>query len=82
MVDNGGSKMMRQLKVLVVEDSQVQSMILSKQLSSMGVQVKVVEDGQKAVDLHLAGASYDVIFIDNEMPVVSGPQVSSPSHDS
>lgn len=62
--------------MLIVEDNQVNRRILNKLLSSFSVESEDVENGKQAVDLCGSGASFDMILIDKEMPVMDGPEVS------
>lgn len=59
-------------KVLIVEDNQVNRKILKKLLSSFDVDSEDAEDGKQALDLCRNGATYDMILIDKEMPVMDG----------
>lgn len=59
--------------VLVVDDNDVNRMVLSRYVTKMitTAHVDYAEDGQKAVD-KLKSRSYDLIFMDMEMPVMGG----------
>lgn len=57
-------------KVLLAEDVQVNAMLLSKILGNLGLQVEVAANGQQALDLF--DASYDLILMDMQMPVLDG----------
>jgi CheY-like chemotaxis protein len=35
----------------------------------------VAENGKEAVDLFLEGKKFDIVFCDNEMPIMAGPEV-------
>lgn len=59
-------------KVLIVEDNQVNRKILKKLLSSFDIDSEDAEDGKQALDLCRNGATYDMILIDKEMPVMDG----------
>eukprot|EP01018_Ginkgo_biloba_P018558 Gb_27279 [translate_table: standard] len=62
-------------KVLIVEDNQVNRKILKKLLSSFNVDSEDAENGKEAVDLCRNGATYDMILIDKEMPMMDGLEV-------
>jgi len=63
---------LEQLKVMVAEDNKVNQKVLSRLLERLGVAVvKVVSNGKLAVDLE-AQESFDVIFMDIQMPVMDG----------
>lgn len=59
------------LRVLVAEDNTVNQRVVSLLLTRHGHQVCVVKDGKEALDA-LATASYDVVLMDCEMPVLDG----------
>jgi CheY-like chemotaxis protein/HPt (histidine-containing phosphotransfer) domain-containing protein len=58
-------------RVLVVEDNAVNQQVVIAILESMGCQVEAVWNGQEAVD-RLAQSSYDVVFMDCQMPTMDG----------
>lgn len=58
-------------KVLVVDDTLVNRMILQKYLSQNGADVVLAEDGQKAVEQYTA-TKPDIILMDVMMPVMDG----------
>lgn len=58
-------------RVLVVDDSATSSMVAKLMLESRGVQVEVASHGAEAVQ-KAAEASYDVIFMDCQMPGMDG----------
>ncbi len=63
------------LKVLVAEDNPTNQKVVKLLLKRLGVEPIVVADGQKAVDAVMAG-SYDVVFMDIQMPVMDGLEAS------
>jgi CheY-like chemotaxis protein len=63
------------VKVLLVEDNKVHTLILSMILRSFHVEITVAENGKEGVDLFLEGKKFDIVFCDNEMPVMAGPEV-------
>ncbi|KAL6002167.1 hypothetical protein ACLOJK_037615 [Asimina triloba] len=73
-----GLKLKKQLSVLVVDDNRVNRKIVMMMLAKLGVPAQEAENGQEAVNLHIAGARFDLILIDMEMPVMDGPQSTDP----
>ena len=59
------------LRVLLVEDNQVNRMIASTMLKRLGVQVRVAEHGLMALDL-LTKHPVDLVLMDLQMPVMDG----------
>jgi len=57
--------------VLVAEDHPYNQVLISEILESIGCKVTLVENGQQALD-HLDSQDYDLIIMDNQMPVMSG----------
>lgn len=60
------------LKVLVVDDTKVVQAALQMILSDLGCEVAVTDSGQKAIDLF--NTSFDVIFMDFNMPGMNGDE--------
>ncbi|MES2829587.1 MAG: response regulator [Bacteroidota bacterium] len=58
-------------KVLVIEDQELQSRILTEQLTSKGVEVKQAFTGEEALDL-LRDQTFDCIILDLKLPDISG----------
>ncbi|PRP87365.1 putative histidine kinase [Planoprotostelium fungivorum] len=64
------------LRVLVVEDNPLNQKILKRLLSSLGVyNTETAEDGRRAVEMALS-EPFDVVLMDVNMPVMSGPEAS------
>ncbi|MBW0146550.1 response regulator [Marinobacter sp. CAU 1620] len=61
----------RPLKILLVEDNQVNQMVASSLLKKLGHQVEHVENGQQALDA-LHARNYDLVLMDCQMPVMDG----------
>jgi two-component system sensor histidine kinase RpfC len=61
----------RPLKILVAEDNPINQMVIAKLLERAGHKVKVVGDGQRALDA-LRNDPLDVALLDLNMPVMSG----------
>ncbi len=64
----------RDKRILVVDDIEVNQIILVKILSSQGAVCEVAANGQEAVDAFLNSqpGTYDLIFMDVQMPVMDG----------
>jgi PAS domain S-box-containing protein len=58
-------------RVLVAEDNETNQMLIEIMLKERGLDFKIVDDGQKAVDEALEN-DYDIIFMDINMPVLDG----------
>jgi two-component system, sensor histidine kinase len=58
-------------RVLLAEDNAVNQLVARKILSSLGLDVTVVENGKLAVEKVQAG-SFDAVFLDCQMPVMDG----------
>lgn len=62
------------LQVLLVEDNELNREIAAELLENVGVQVDCAENGQEGVEKFMASeyGTYDVIFMDIQMPVMDG----------
>ncbi|MBN1218275.1 MAG: response regulator [Anaerolineae bacterium] len=63
--------LLKDKKVLIVDDDMRNSFALSKLLSDKGLIVKIAQNGQKALDL-LAEESVNLVLMDIMMPVMDG----------
>ena len=61
----------RPLRVLVVDDNEVNLLIATEMLSHAGVQVHTAEDGAQALQ-QLQAEPFDLVFMDMQMPVMDG----------
>ena len=59
------------LRVLAADDNGTNRLILNAMLTSLGVEVLLVEDGRKAVEAWRPGA-FDMLLLDISMPVMDG----------
>ena len=59
-------------RILVVEDDEINRRIILKQLEMDGHTVEVAENGKIGVDQVVKAKAYDIIFMDIQMPVMSG----------
>ncbi len=58
-------------RVLLVEDNQINQELAVDLLAGVGAHVEVVDNGRKAIDA-LTRASFDVVLMDCQMPVMDG----------
>jgi two-component system sensor histidine kinase/response regulator len=68
------------LRVLLVEDNDINQQIAVELLEGVGAKVDVANNGREAVDTLLGGPippPYDVILMDLQMPVMDGHQATS-----
>ena len=72
-------------KVLIVEDNEMNSDMLSRRLERRGFEVTVAVDGQQGVDM-TQSISPDIVLMDMSLPVLDGweatPQLKADSHTS
>lgn len=62
-------------RILVVEDNKVNQQVIVSMLKSLGQNVEVAENGHLALDM-LERASYHLVFMDCQMPVMDGYQAT------
>ncbi len=62
---------LRNLKILIAEDNDVNRLLMKKQLDTLGIEPTIVENGKLAYEAYLAG-NYDTILMDLHMPVQDG----------
>ena len=62
------------LHILVVDDIEVNRIILTKILTTLGAQCETAADGQEALEkfVNSQPGQYDIIFMDVQMPVLNG----------
>lgn len=61
------------MRLLVVEDNEINQQIASELLQAVGALVEIAENGQVALDkLHASPQGYDVVLMDLQMPVMDG----------
>jgi PAS domain S-box-containing protein len=68
------------LRVLLVEDNDINQQIATELLEGVGAKVDVASNGREAVDTLMGGPippPYDVILMDLQMPVMDGHQATS-----
>ena len=59
------------LRILVAEDNKINQMIMKELLSSVGVQVVLVDNGIKVLE-RLQEESFDIVLMDIQMPEMDG----------
>ncbi len=69
-----GENPLKGRRVLVVDDIDVNRLVLTKILTTMGAQCDMAVNGQDAVDKFTSAPpdTYDVIFMDIQMPILNG----------
>jgi CheY-like chemotaxis protein len=64
------------LKILIVEDYPINREILGEMLSELGHVTTGVGDGTEAVALIRSGQTFDLVFMDREMPTMDGVEAT------
>jgi CheY-like chemotaxis protein len=59
------------LRILVVDDNEINQVVACKFLQKLGCQVEVARNGREAVE-SIAHATYDAVLMDCEMPEMNG----------
>ncbi len=62
-------------KILVAEDYPANQLLVQRFLNDFGCEVDIVNNGQEAVDAFMQ-TSYDLIFMDCQMPIMDGYQAT------
>ena len=75
LADPGLREACRGKSILLVEDDPINQEIAMSLLSDFGLKVDVAGDGRQALEA-VAGASYDLILMDMQMPVMDGLQAT------
>lgn len=65
------------ISALVADDDTIIQKIHKALLTKLGLEVNVVANGKEVLDLYRSGTSFDLIFMDMEMPIMDGPEVRS-----
>ena len=62
------------LRILLVEDNELNRQIAAEMLGLLGVSVEIAENGRQAVDAIFSHPPlyYDMVFMDIQMPVLNG----------
>jgi len=59
-------------KILVAEDNEVNQLLINKLLKSKMIDVTIVNNGQECVEMYKKTQDFDLIFMDINMPILSG----------
>uniref|UniRef100_A0ACD5YU40 Uncharacterized protein n=2 Tax=Avena sativa TaxID=4498 RepID=A0ACD5YU40_AVESA len=62
------------VKVLIVEDTRVDAMVLSAMVRKFHCEITMAMNGKESVDLFIEGRKFDIVFCDKDMPIMSGPK--------
>lgn len=65
----------KKITILIVEDDPVIRKVHELTLRKAGLKPSVAKNGEEAVNLFLSGASFDLVLMDNNMPIMNGPMV-------
>ena len=68
---DGALSLQYPLKLLVVDDNDINLMLITKTLSKLGYSCKKASNGQLALDLVMQ-EEFDMIFMDMQMPIMDG----------
>jgi two-component system cell cycle response regulator DivK len=63
-------------RILVVEDEETNWFLIRDILENYNAELIWADIGQKAIDMLLSGQSFDVIFMDINLPVMDGYEVT------
>ncbi|KAL6867342.1 hypothetical protein ACP4OV_015366 [Aristida adscensionis] len=61
-------------RVLLVEDIRVDRVVLSAMLRRFNCDTTIALNGKEAVDLFYEGETFDLVLLDKDMPVMTGPE--------
>ncbi|GLJ55904.1 hypothetical protein SUGI_1200210 [Cryptomeria japonica] len=65
-----------QRRVLLVDDTKINRIILRKVLESLNLHCEEAENGKIAVDFIKQGRTYDLVLMDKEMPIIDGHEAT------
>jgi two-component system sensor histidine kinase/response regulator len=65
----------RSLRILLVEDNEVNREVVSEMLGRLGHQVTLASDGESAI-ARLEGGKFDAVFMDVQLPGIDGLEVT------
>lgn len=63
-------------RALIVDDEHLLRQIHEAMLNKFHLETDVAKNGKEAVELFASGKSYDLVFMDLEMPVMNGTKVN------
>ncbi|TVP75432.1 MAG: response regulator [Puniceicoccaceae bacterium] len=64
------------LKILIAEDNEVNQLIISRQLEALGCTCQMADDGAAALEVLKTDSSFQLILMDDNMPVLDGKRAS------
>ncbi|MCT7483991.1 response regulator [Aliarcobacter cryaerophilus] len=70
-VESKKMKLISSKKALIVEDNEINQLVTSKMLESIGFDIDIANDGLEAVDM-ANKSNYDIVFMDLQMPKMDG----------
>ena len=70
----------QELRILVVDDTEMNVDLLVRILRSMGFETETASDGEKALE-HIRAEHFDLIFMDHMMPVMDGMEAMRIIHE-
>lgn len=66
---------LRNLRILVAEDSDINQFIIKELLATLGIKPKIVGNGEEAVAV-FSQQTFDLVFMDIQMPVMDGHEAT------
>ena len=63
------------MTALVVDDDRTTQRLHRILLQNLDIENEVVGNGREAIDVHIAGKSFDLIIMDMDMPIMNGIDV-------
>ncbi|KAJ3033006.1 hypothetical protein HDV00_006851, partial [Rhizophlyctis rosea] len=60
------------MKILIAEDNLINQKLITKMFAKLGYGITLAQDGKEAVDKWTGDPTFDVIFMDMQMPVMDG----------
>jgi signal transduction histidine kinase/CheY-like chemotaxis protein/Tfp pilus assembly protein PilF len=76
-----GTKEMPKAKLLIAEDNELNLDLMRITLNKMGYNPDTAINGQEVLDKMEAGSTYDLIFMDVQMPVMNGIEATKAIHE-
>jgi PAS domain S-box-containing protein len=75
--DAGGARQLEGVRVLVVDDSEINREVAQRILQSHGARIALAHHGQQALDwLDTPGQAVDIVLMDVQMPVMDGSEAT------
>lgn len=67
----------KKINILIAEDNLINQLVIKKTLEFKGYNVTLTNDGQKCVDAFSQNSSFDIIFMDINMPTMNGIEATN-----